>query len=82
VRGGEMPEAYVTGRVIPGSESTIKEKIAKLKGVKKVSIVYGDVDFVAEVEVRELAELGDLAARLRRITSIIKTETYIVRAEG
>jgi hypothetical protein len=49
--------------------------------VKKVSIVYGDVDFVAEVEVRELAELGDLAARLRRISSIIKTETYIVRTE-
>lgn len=76
-----MPEAYVTGRVIPGSESMIKEKIAKLKGVKKVSIVYGDVDFVAEVEVRELAELGDLAARLRRISSIIKTETYVVRME-
>jgi hypothetical protein len=76
-----MPEAYVTGRVIPGSESMIKQKITKLKGVKKVSIVYGDVDFVAEVEVRELAELGDLAARLRRISSIIKTETYIVRTE-
>jgi DNA-binding Lrp family transcriptional regulator len=76
-----MPEAYVTGRVIPGSESMIKEKIRKLKGVKKVSIVYGDVDFVAEVEVRELAELGDLSTRLRRIPSIIKTETYVVRME-
>ncbi len=76
-----MLEAYVTGRVIPGSESMIKEKVARLKGVKKVSIVYGEVDFVAEVEVRELAELGDLAERLRRITSIIKTETYIVRTE-
>ena len=76
-----MPEAYVTGRVIPGSEAMIKEKIRKLKGVKKVSIVYGDVDFVAEVEVRELAELGDLSTRLRRIPSIIKTETYVVRME-
>ena len=76
-----MPEAYITGKVTPGSESTVKEKIMKLKGVRKVAIVYGDVDFIAEVEVGELAELGDLTAHLRHIPSIVKTETYIVRME-
>lgn len=76
-----MPEAYITGKVVPGSESLVKEKIMKLKGIKKVAIVYGDVDFVAEVEVSELAELGDIATRLRHIPSIVKTETYIVRME-
>jgi DNA-binding Lrp family transcriptional regulator len=77
-----MPEAYITGKVTPGSESKIREKISRLKGIKKVAIVYGDIDFIAEVEVEELAELGELADRLRRIPSIIKTETYIVRLEG
>jgi DNA-binding Lrp family transcriptional regulator len=77
-----MPEAYITGKVTPGSESTVKEKISKLKGIKKVAIVYGDVDFIAEVEVEELAELGELTTRLRRIPSVTRTETYIVRLEG
>jgi DNA-binding Lrp family transcriptional regulator len=78
----QMPDAYITGKVIPGSESTVKEKVARLKGIKKIAIVYGDVDFIAEVEVKELAELGELATRLRRISSIVKTETYIVRMES
>jgi DNA-binding Lrp family transcriptional regulator len=76
-----VPEAYITGKVVPGSELIAKEKIMKLKGVKKVAIVYGDVDFIVEVEVSELAELGDLATHLRQIPSIVKTETYIVRME-
>jgi hypothetical protein len=76
-----VPEAYITGKVVPGSESEVKEKIMKLKGVKKVAIVYGDIDFIAEVEVSELAELSDIATSLRHIPSIVKTETYLVRVE-
>jgi DNA-binding Lrp family transcriptional regulator len=76
-----VPEAYITGKVTPGSESNVKEKIMKLKGIRKVAIVYGDVDFIAEVEVGELAELGDITTSLRRIPSIVKTETYIVRMD-
>ena len=75
------PEAYITGKVAPGTESVVKEKITKLKGVKKVAIVYGDVDFIAEIEVSELAELADITTRLRNIPSIVKTDTYIVRME-
>jgi DNA-binding Lrp family transcriptional regulator len=76
-----MPEAYITGKVAPGTESVVKEKIIKLKGIKKVAIVYGDVDFIAEIEVSELAELADITTRLRSISSIVKTDTYIVRME-
>jgi DNA-binding Lrp family transcriptional regulator len=81
VEGMQMPEAYITGKVTPGSESEVKEKISKIEGIKKVAIVYGVYDFVAEVEVKELAELNELMTRLRRIPSITKTETYIVRSE-
>jgi DNA-binding Lrp family transcriptional regulator len=76
-----MPEAYITGKVAPGTESVVKEKVIKLKGIKKVAIVYGDVDFIAEIEVNELAELADITTRLRNIPSIVKTDTYIVRME-
>ena len=77
-----MPEAYITGKVAPGSESVVREKIKKLKGIKKVAIVYGDFDFIAEVEVGELAELADLATRLRSIPNVFRTDTYIVRMES
>nr|MDO8098689.1 Lrp/AsnC ligand binding domain-containing protein [Candidatus Njordarchaeota archaeon] len=76
-----MVNAYVTVKVNPGTENEVRLRISKLDGVKKASIVYGDVDIIAEVEVRTLLELGELNSSMRRIPGILKTETYLCRKE-
>jgi DNA-binding Lrp family transcriptional regulator len=80
-RGLRMVMAYVTGKVNSGSETTVKEAIAELKGVKKVSLVYGDVDFIAELDVNDLIKLRDVTARMRTIEGVLHTTTYLVREE-
>nr|MDO8135514.1 Lrp/AsnC ligand binding domain-containing protein [Candidatus Njordarchaeum guaymaensis] len=76
-----MVNAYVTAKVDPGTEDEVRFRISKLNGVKKASVVYGDVDIIAEVEVRTLLELGELNSGMRRIPGIVKTETYLCRKE-
>jgi hypothetical protein len=76
-----MVNAYVTAKVSPGTEDEVKLKMSKLSGVKKASVVYGDVDIIAEVEVRTLLELGELNSSMRRIRGIVKTETYLCKKE-
>jgi DNA-binding Lrp family transcriptional regulator len=68
-------------KVDPGSELVLRDEIAKLKHVGKVSIVYGDVDLIIEVEVKDLIELRELNDRIRHTKGVTKTATYLVSRE-
>jgi DNA-binding Lrp family transcriptional regulator len=68
--------------VDPGSESAVRKQALKLDHVGKVSIVYGDVDLIMEVEVKDLLELRELNEVIRRIHGVSKTTTYLVRKES
>jgi DNA-binding Lrp family transcriptional regulator len=70
------------GKVDPGSEPAIRKQILRLGHVGKVSIVYGDVDLIIEVDVRDLVELRELNEAIRRIEGVSKTTTYLVRKES
>jgi DNA-binding Lrp family transcriptional regulator len=73
--------AYIMGKVEPGSESAVRKQALKMEHVGKVSIVYGDVDLVIEVDVKDLIELRQLNELIRRIDGVSKTTTYLVRKE-
>jgi DNA-binding Lrp family transcriptional regulator len=76
-----MVDAYIMAKVDPGSELAVRDGIAKLKHVRKVSIVYGDVDLIIEVDMKDLIELRELNERIRRTKGVAKTATYLVSRE-
>lgn len=81
-----MVEAFVLVRVQPSrlDESstlmeTVKEKIAKLGGVKEIKGVFGRYDFVLIVELGTARELGTLVtSTVRNIKGVAETETLVV----
>ncbi|WXG44545.1 MAG: Lrp/AsnC ligand binding domain-containing protein [Promethearchaeati archaeon SRVP18_Atabeyarchaeia-1] len=77
-----MVIAYIMGKVEPGSESAVRHRILKLEHVGKVSVVYGDLDFIVEVEAKDLIDLRELTEYIRRVEGVTKTITYLVRKES
>ncbi|MCJ7768577.1 Lrp/AsnC ligand binding domain-containing protein [Candidatus Bathyarchaeota archaeon] len=61
------------------SVETIKEKIAKVGGVKQIKGVFGRYGFVAIVEVGAPQELGTVVSSTNRnIIGVGETETLVV----
>lgn len=81
-----MVEAFVLVRVQPmrldessSVMETVKERIAKMKGIKEIKGVFGRYDFVAIVDVRTTEELGTLVTdTIRNIKGVAETETLVV----
>jgi DNA-binding Lrp family transcriptional regulator len=81
-----MVEAFVLVRVnparldeAPNVMNSVKQAIAKVKGVKEIKGVFGRYDFVATVEVGTAEELGTLVTgTIRDIKGVAETETLVV----
>jgi DNA-binding Lrp family transcriptional regulator len=81
-----MEEAFVLIRVQQDPSSSdpdflhsVKQKVAKLQGVKQVKGVFGIYDLVAVVETKSVEELGILVTKnLKNIRGITQTDTMIV----
>ena len=58
---------------------SVKQKVAKLPGVKQVKGVFGIYDLVAIVESKSVEELGILVTKnLKNIRGITQTDTMVV----
>lgn len=81
-----MEEAFVLIRVQqdvsspdPEFMNSVKQKLAKLQGVRKVKGVFGIYDFVAEVETKSVEELGVLVTKnMKNIKGVVQTDTMVV----
>jgi DNA-binding Lrp family transcriptional regulator len=81
-----LVEAFVLVRVRPARPDeasnvmkTVKETIAKVRGVKEIKGVFGRYDFVATAEVGTAEELGTLVTdAIRNIKGVAETETLVV----
>jgi DNA-binding Lrp family transcriptional regulator len=81
-----MEEAFVLIRVQPELSTpdpefmnTVKQKIAKLEGVKQVKGVFGIYDFVALVQTKTVEDLGILVTKnMKNIKGIVQTDTMVV----
>lgn len=60
-----------------GVAKTVKEKIAEISGVIKVDTIFGRYDIVAEVEGTDLTELDNVTEKIKNISSVLSTETFI-----
>lgn len=72
-----MVSAYVLIVVKPGTESKIAEKMVGMKEVKDVSVVYGEYDIIAKIEVENMDKLQEFVINLRKNTDIERTSTMI-----
>lgn len=73
-----MVTAIILINVEPDRMATIAETLSNIPGISEVYSVAGNFDLVALVRVKENDALADLvAARVRGIEGIIRTETLI-----
>jgi DNA-binding Lrp family transcriptional regulator len=73
-----MVVAYVMVKAHTGEADRIKADIEAVEGVVEASIVAGDVDFIAKVEVDSPAAVKDVAAsNIQSIDGVEDTQTYI-----
>jgi len=78
-----MVEALVLVRVGSGEATnfmkTVKQEIARVKGVKKVYGVFGRYDFAVIVEAKTNEEMGNLVTDcIRGVKGVIYTETLVI----
>ena len=74
-----MVEAYILINVEIGKVEEAKEKLSKIKGVKKVDMVAGPIDIIAYVEAATLRELRNFILwEIHRTPGITKTQTALV----
>jgi len=74
-----MVSAYVLIKVKPGSDAKIKEEMEKWEEVKKVDIIYGEWDLIAQVEVDRFEKITEIVIkRLRRMPEVRATMTMLV----
>jgi len=73
-----MVIAYVMVKAHTGDADRLKDEIAAVEGVVEVSIVAGDVDLIAKVQVDSPAAVKDVAATgIQGIEGVEDTQTYI-----
>lgn len=61
-----------------GKEKLVISRVARVKGVKKVSGVFGSWDAVAEVQANNIETLAKvICSRIRKIKGVSNTETLI-----
>lgn len=73
-----MVVAYVMVKAHSGDADRIRSGIEAVSGVIECSIVAGDVDFIAKVEVSSPAEVKDVAATgIQPIAGVEDTQTYV-----
>ena len=73
-----MVVAYVMVKAHTGDADRLRDEIAAVEGVVEVSIVAGDVDLIAKVEVDSPAAVKDVAAsNIQSIDGVEDTQTYI-----
>jgi len=71
--------AYVLIEVRPGIIREVAHQIRRLEGVRRADVTFGPYDVVVEIEVEDLAALGDLVDRqIQPIPGVQDTLTCLV----
>ena len=72
-----MVSACVLIRTERGRFEDVVKEVSQLKGVKNVFPVLGRYDVVADVEAKDMKELGSIILRMGRLSGVVFTETLI-----
>ena len=73
---GDVAIAFVLVSTSPGQEREVRDRIAMMEGVSEVTLLFGDHDLIARIE---LETLGDIARtvveQMRSLDGVVGTRT-------
>ena len=73
-----MVVAYVLLIVKPGEESNVADKLKAIKEISDVSVVYGEYDVIAKIEMPNMEDLQNfLIKQIRAMDEVERTSTMI-----
>jgi len=74
--------AYVLFKVASGTEPEVAEKLVEFKEVLDASIVFGEYDVIARVELDDVEKLQSFVSnKIRSVPDILVTSTMIISKE-
>ncbi len=73
-----MPKAFIMIDVVPGSEQSVQNAIAKLAGVKMVYQVTGEHDLIAFVDAEPYEEFAVVLSTIRQLNGVRDTDSHLV----
>jgi len=76
-----MINAYILIHISPGNTDKIITQLRKIENIAKISVVAGDFDIVARVQVRSLEKLLKTTDKIQMIKGVSKTTTQVIEKE-
>jgi len=76
-----MINAYILIHISPGNTEKIITQLRKIENIAKISVVAGDFDIVARVQVKSLERLLKTTDKIQMIKGISKTTTQVIEKE-
>ena len=72
-------KAYILLCVQPNKEDKILKKVSKLQRVKNAHVLFGSWDLIAEVEMKDVAELNKfMLEKIRKMGEVTLSATMVV----
>jgi DNA-binding Lrp family transcriptional regulator len=76
-----MISAYILIHIRPGNTDKIITQLRKIENIVKVSVVAGEFDIVARVQVKSLEKLLKVTDKIQMIKGVNKTTTQVIEKE-
>ena len=75
-----MVDGIIMVKIVPGHERRIHRILKGLAGIRKMYLLFGDFDFLLNVQVDGLLTLNGLVERIRGTEGVITTRTILAQA--
>ena len=76
-----MISAYILIHIRPGNTDQILTDLRKIENIAKISVVAGEFDIVARVQVKSLEKLLKVTDKIQMIKGVNKTTTQVIEKE-
>jgi DNA-binding Lrp family transcriptional regulator len=76
-----MISAYILIHIRPGNTDKIINQLRKIENIAKISVVAGEFDIVARVQVKSLEKLLKVTDKIQLIKGVNKTTTQVIEKE-
>ncbi len=76
-----MISAYILIHTSPGNTEKILAEIKKIENIVKISVVAGEFDIVARVQVKSLDRLLKATDKIQMVKGVNKTTTQVIEKE-
>ena len=69
---------FVRARYTPGYHREVGEKLAKIRGVRAVYFVFGNIDFILIITARNREQYLKILEEIMKVKGVVRTSSHIV----